>query len=211
MKFLSPDSDFMNAVSRIVDYIIINLLCVLFSVPVITAGAAFTAKFYVAMKIERGEEPKVWSSFVKSFRDNFKQTTIIWSIILFTGAIIAWDWYSILWGDSKGMFFAGKIIFLVMTVVWWSVAYNIFPFIARFEMSTKEALKGALAFTFLNPHKMLVILIATVLPYIIEAWYIEWALAIWLLCTTATLYYVAKMYVMEFGKIEEKQFTAQEI
>ena len=58
---------------------------------------------------------------------------------------------------------------------------------------------------------MLLILIVTVLPYIIEAWYIEWALAIWLLCTTATLYYVAKMYVKEFGKIEEKQFVAQEI
>lgn len=211
MNFFSPDSDFMNGVSRIVDYILINLLCVLFSIPVITAGAAITAKFYVAMKIERGEEPKVWSSFVKAFRENFKQTTIIWGVLLLTGAIIAWDWHSILLGDSKGMFFAGKIIFLVMTVVWWSVAYNIFPFISRFEISTKEALKGSLAFTLLNPHKMLLILIVTVLPYIIEAWYIEWALAIWLLCTTATLYYVAKMYVKEFGKIEEKQFVAQEI
>lgn len=211
MNFFSPDSDFMNGVSRIVDYILINLLCVLFSIPVITAGAAITAKFYVAMKIERGEDPKVWSSFVKAFRENFKQTTIIWGVLLLTGAIIAWDWHSILLGDSKGMFFAGKIIFLVMTVVWWSVAYNIFPFISRFEISTKEALKGSLAFTLLNPHKMLLILIVTVLPYIIEAWYIEWALAIWLLCTTATLYYVAKMYVKEFGKIEEKQFVAQEI
>lgn len=211
MNFFSPDSDFMNGVSRIVDYILINLLCVLFSIPVITAGAAITAKFYVAMKIERGEEPKVWSSFVKAFRENFKQTTIIWGVLLLTGAIIAWDWHSILLGDSKGMFFAGKIIFLVMTVVWWSAAYNIFPFISRFEISTKEALKGSLAFTLLNPHKMLLILIVTVLPYIIEAWYIEWALAIWLLCTTATLYYVAKMYVKEFGKIEEKQFVAQEI
>lgn len=211
MNFFSPDSDFMNGVSRIVDYILINLLCVLFSIPVITAGAAITAKFYVAMKIERGEEPKVWSSFVKAFRENFKQTTIIWGVLLLTGAIIAWDWHSILLGDSKGMFFAGKIIFLVMTVVWWSVTYNIFPFISRFEISTKEALKGSLAFTLLNPHKMLLILIVTVLPYIIEAWYIEWALAIWLLCTTATLYYVAKMYVKEFGKIEEKQFVAQEI
>ena len=56
MGVFSPDSEFMIAVGKIADYVIINLLCVLFSIPIVTAGAAMSAKFYVAMKMERGEE-----------------------------------------------------------------------------------------------------------------------------------------------------------
>ena len=204
MGIFSPDSEFMLAVGKIADYVILNLLCVLFSIPIVTAGAAMTAKFYVAMKMTRGEEPQVLQAFLKSFRENLKQATGIWVIVLMIGAIVAWDWYSILFGKSQGMFFAGKIIFLVMTILLWSVVYNIFPFLARFHMSTKEAIKGSLVFTFLNLPRMVVILLVTVLPYVIEAWYLEWGLAIWLFCTTVTLYYVPKMYVTEFRKIEER-------
>ena len=204
MGIFSPDSEFMLAVGKIADYVILNLLCVLFSIPIVTAGAAMTAKFYVAMQMTRGEEPQVLQAFLKSFRENLKQATGIWVIVLMIGAIVAWDWYSILFGKSQGMFFAGKIIFLVMTILLWSVVYNIFPFLARFHMSTKEAIKGSLVFTFLNLPRMVVILLVTVLPYVIEAWYLEWGLAIWLFCTTVTLYYVSKMYVTEFRKIEER-------
>lgn len=202
MGILDLDSEFMQAVGKIADYIILNLLCVLFSLPIVTMGAAMTAKFYVAMKMTRGEEPKVSQAFIKSFRENFKQVTKIWIVIVLIGAVVAWDWYSILYGKSQGMFLYGKIAFLVMTILFWSVAYNLCAFLARFHMTTKEAIKGSLVFTFLNLPKMVLILLVTVLSYIIEAWYLEWALAIWLFFTTVTLYYVSKMYVKQFAKIE---------
>lgn len=203
MGILSPDSEFMLAVGKIADYVILNLLCLLFSLPVVTAGAAMSAKFYVSMKMIRGEEPPVCKAFLKSFRENFKQATGIWMVALVIGAVVAWDWYSILFGKSRGMFFEGKIIFLVMTILLWAVIYNLFPFLARFHVSTKEAVKGSFVFTFLNLPKMLVILLATVLPYLIEIWYLEWGLAIWIFCTTVTLYFVSRMYVTEFRKIEQ--------
>lgn len=203
MSILNPDSEFMLAVGKIADYVILNLLCLLFSLPVVTAGAAMSAKFYVSMKMIRGEEPPVCKAFFKSFRENFKQATGIWMVALLIGAVVAWDWYSILFGKSQGMFFEGKIIFLVMTILLWAVIYNLFPFLARFHVSTKEAVKGSFVFTFLNLPKMLVILLATVLPYLIEIWYLEWGLAIWIFCTTVTLYFVSRMYVTEFRKIEQ--------
>lgn len=203
MSILNPDSEFMLAVGKIADYVILNLLCLLFSLPVVTAGAAMSAKFYVSMKMIRGEEPPVCKAFLKSFRENFKQATGIWMVALLIGAVVAWDWYSILFGKSQGMFFEGKIIFLVMTILLWAVIYNLFPFLARFHVSTKEAVKGSFVFTFLNLPKMLVILLATVLPYLIEIWYLEWGLAIWIFCTTVTLYFVSRMYVTEFRKIEQ--------
>ena len=82
MELLRPDSEFMEFLSKVTDYIIINLLTVFLSIPIITIGAAHTAKFYTAMKIARGEEPSAVKSYFKSFKENFLQVTGAWMIIL---------------------------------------------------------------------------------------------------------------------------------
>ena len=96
MDFLRYDSDFMMSISKAVDYVLLNILCILFCLPIVTAGASVTATYYVAMKLMRKEEPVVWKSFMKSFRDNFKQATIIWLLALFFMCFLAYDWY-LLW------------------------------------------------------------------------------------------------------------------
>ena len=205
MGAFHPDSEFMQALSRVADYVILNVLCVLFSLPVITAGAAMTAKYYVSMKIVRGEEPAVWQSFWKSFRENFKQATGIWLPLFVILLVLAWDWYSIVYGNSQGMPSAGKILLLVMTLAVGMVSYAVFPFLARFQLSSGEALKGAMVFCFLHCPKMLVILFVIALPYVLALWYIEWALALWFFITTVALYYISRMFVKEFKKIEQEE------
>ena len=88
MDFFSPDSNFMAFLSKVADFVILNLLTVLCSIPIITIGAAYTAKFYTSMKIVRGEEPSVVKSYFKSFRENFAQVTGAWMILLVIAAIL---------------------------------------------------------------------------------------------------------------------------
>lgn len=202
MALFSPDSEFMQSLSYITDYIIINVLCVLCSIPIITAGAAFTARYYTSMKMVRGEEPSVVKAFFKAFKDNFVQATIIWIIGLAVLAFIAFDWYNVLYGQSQNMFFVGKIILFVISVIVISTLYNIFPFIARFKVTIKEALKGAVVFTFLNLPWMMAILIVIFVSTVVCIWYIQWALAIWLFVTTVSIHYISKLYVREFKKLE---------
>ena len=75
MNFLKPDSPVMNFISTIVDIIILNLLFVICSIPIVTFGAAYSAKYYVAMKIMRGEDTGTIIPFFKAFARNFKQAT----------------------------------------------------------------------------------------------------------------------------------------
>ena len=89
MGFLRYDSDFMVMLGRIADYVILNVLCVIFSIPLFTVGAAVTAKYYVAMKLARKEEPNVFKAFINSFRDNFKQATLLWLLSVFLSAFLA--------------------------------------------------------------------------------------------------------------------------
>ena len=205
MGAFHPDSEFMQALSRVADYVILNVLCVLFSLPVITAGAAMTAKYYVSMKIVRGEEPAVWQALWKSFRQNFKQATGIWIPALAILLVLAWDWYAVVNGSSQSMPLAGKILLLIMTLLVGMVTYAVFPFLARFQMTTVEALKGAMVFCFLHLPKMLLILFVIALPYVLALWYIEWALGLWFFITTVALYYISRMFVKEFKKIEQEE------
>ena len=205
MGAFHPDSEFMQALGRVADFVILNVLCVLFSLPVVTAGAAMTAKYYVSMKIIRGEEPVVFQAFWRSFRDNFKQATMIWLPALVILLVLAWDWYAVVYGDSQGMPAAGRILLLVMTLLVCMVIYAVFPFLARFQMSTSEALKGAMVFYFLHFPKMLLVLLVIALPYVLALWYIEWALGLWFFITTVALYYISRMFVKEFKKIEKEE------
>ena len=205
MGAFHPDSEFMQALGRVADFVILNVLCVLFSLPVVTAGAAMTAKYYVSMKIIRGEEPVVFQAFWRSFRDNFKQATMIWLPALVILLVLAWDWYAVVYGDSQGMPAAGRILLLVMTLLVCMVIYAVFPFLARFQMSTSEALKGAMVFCFLHFPKMLLVLLVIALPYVLALWYIEWALGLWFFITTVALYYISRMIVKEFKKIEKEE------
>ena len=205
MGAFHPDSEFMQALGRVADFVILNVLCVLFSLPVVTAGAAMTAKYYVSMKIIRGEEPVVFQALWRSFRDNFKQATMIWLPALVILLVLAWDWYAVVYGDSQGMPAAGRILLLVMTLLVCMVIYAVFPFLARFQMSTSEALKGAMVFCFLHFPKMLLVLLVIALPYVLALWYIEWALGLWFFITTVALYYISRMFVKEFKKIEKEE------
>lgn len=196
MDILRPDSEVMEFLGKVADFIIINLLTLFLSIPIITIGAAHTAKFYTSMKMARGEEPSAVKSYFKSFKDNFVQVTGAWMIILVVGLVLAFDWYNVLYGRAAAMPFALKVALGVLTFVVWSVAYCMFPFEARYKVTFKELFKASMVMALLNLPRMVLIFIATFLPYVICAWYIKWGLAIWILCTTVTLYYVSR----EFNK-----------
>lgn len=196
MGFFRPDSEFMEFLGKVTDFIIINLLTLLLSIPVITIGAAHTAKFYTAMKMARGEEPSAVKSYFKSFKENFCQVTGAFMIILLVGLVLAFDWYNVLYGKAATMPFVLKVGLGVLTFLAWAVAYCMFAFEARYKVTFKELFKASMVMALLNLPRMVLIFIVTFLPYVICAWYIRWGLAIWLLCTTVSLYYISK----EFNK-----------
>ena len=70
-KFFGLDSPFFKVMTKVADFIILNFLVLVFSIPVVTIGPALTAMYYVALKEARGEEGYIWRDFWKSFKANF--------------------------------------------------------------------------------------------------------------------------------------------
>ena len=194
MGIFSPDSELMEFLGKVTDYIIINLLTLFLSIPIITMGAAHTAKFYTSMKIARGEEPSAVKSYFKSFRENFYQVTAAWLVFLVLGVILVFDWYNVLYGKGQSMPFPLKVMLGIISFVVWASCYCMFVFEARFKVTLRELFKASILMALVNLPRMVLIAIFVFLPYLICAWYIQWGLAIWLFATTVTLYYISKEF-----------------
>ena len=93
MKLFSYDSKFSQAILKLCYSCYLNLLWFLCSIPVFTAGAATTALYDVTLRISRGEDPSLTSRFFRAFRENFRQSTILWLILLALGILLSLDGY----------------------------------------------------------------------------------------------------------------------
>jgi len=203
MDILRPDSEVMEFLGKVTDFIVINLLTLLCSIPIVTIGAAFTAKFYVSMKMVKGEEPSAVKAYFKSFKENFKQATIMWMIFLVVGLILVFDWYNVIYGRGQSMPFIGKAALGVISFLVWAVGYCMFPFLARYNVTNKELFKASVVMALLNFPRMVLIFIVTFLPYVICAWYIQWGLAIWIFATTVSLYYISREFNTQLEMIKK--------
>lgn len=203
MDFLKFDSDLMNSISRATDYVLLNILCVVCCIPVITAGAAITAKYYVAMKIMRKEEPVVWKAYFKSFRENFKQATIVWLIGLFIMAFLAMDWHLFGQMQQTEVNSGFRVALIALSLLVGMSVFCVFPILARFRLTVKEALRSAVLFSLLHIPHMALVVILEIIPYYVGFHYMSWFIAIWVIGTGLSLYYAAWMYTRAFAKIEE--------
>ncbi len=165
-KLFSLDSPVMRFLSRMADIMILNLLVLLCCVPVITAGAAFTAMHYVLIKMIRDEETYIAKMFFKSFKENFIQATVLWIIVVVMGVIFVGD-YMIFTHSDKQFPLPFVIAILAFFLFFIMTAMYVFPLQARFYNTVGRTLKNAFLFMILNFPKSLLMLILYVLPVLL--------------------------------------------
>lgn len=95
MRIFDLDGPLMSILNKIADMMILNILAIICCLPIFTAGASFTALHYVCLKIVRNEEGYIAKSFFKAFKENFKQATIIWMVLLVAILLLVADFWLI--------------------------------------------------------------------------------------------------------------------
>lgn len=145
-RLFNLDNPFMQFLFRVSDLIILNLIFILSCIPIITIGASISALHAVCLKIVRGYEPYIWKSFWKAFRQNFKQSTILWVISVAIMILLSMD-YNILNSSDIAIFTYAKIALGSVTAVLFSMFIYVFPIIAHFKCTIRQAIKNALFMT----------------------------------------------------------------
>ena len=104
MKFFSYKSPFSQVLLKLAYSCYLNFLWVVCSLPVFTVGASTFALYSVTLKIVQEREGNLTRQFFKAFRENFRQATVLWLILLGIGLFLTGDGYILypLFRSSQG-------------------------------------------------------------------------------------------------------------
>lgn len=151
----------LQLLEKVTDIFCIGFFWLLCSLPLITIGASTTALYHVVYKVLRHDEGYMRKEFFSSFRSNFKQSTISWLIIIFLALFLGMDAYfayqiSIIWDGYSWAF----LPFLILLALVLMCSNYIFPYIARFQDTTKQTFKNAVFICLCNlPYSILLLVL----------------------------------------------------
>lgn len=131
MKFFGVDSPLYKFLSKLLDVIQLNFLWIIFSIPIITVGASTVAAMSVALKMADDEEGYIGRSFLKAFRENWKQGTLLWLITAAAVYAIYLDFQFFEALEGNPMIFL--IVGIVSTILAVSALLYAYPLSARYE------------------------------------------------------------------------------
>ena len=142
MKFFNYDSPFWSFMSRIADLVILNLLWLLFCIPVFTIGASTAAMYRVTLNQVRGEGGSVVRSFWAAFKLNFKQGVLLFLILLIPTLLVIYELWLYLSGAVSQSLWMGVMFCFPALLVALIGAY-IYPLLAQFDNTIKNTIKNA--------------------------------------------------------------------
>lgn len=149
MKFFSYESKFSQLLLKLSYACYLNLLWFLCSIPIFTMGAATTALYYSCLKLIRDEEGHVSATFFRAFRENFKQATVLWLILLGVGLFLGADGYilyhlrqsstgtlAVIWTVILAVVIAAAVLYVI-------VLEYVFPLLASVSNTNRAMLKNS--------------------------------------------------------------------
>ncbi|MBE5972367.1 MAG: DUF624 domain-containing protein [Lachnoclostridium sp.] len=141
-KLFSTENPVWRAMDRMGDLMILNVLFIFFSIPIVTIGASTTALYTMTFKLLDETEGNLIKNYFKAFKNNFKQATAIWLVVLFAGLFLAYDAYlSYVSTSILAKILMGLVILIAIVYAMWTSW--IFPVQSKFENPVKVNMKNA--------------------------------------------------------------------
>lgn len=205
-ELFNMDNRLFRAIGKITDLVVINILTIVFSFPIFTMGASFTAMYSVLLKLEEDKESSIVKSFVKSFKENFKNSTIVFLIAAVVGVIYIVNINLIRQGifedNTTLMYIVIGVIFLIILTCVMELIY-VFALLARYDSNLKTTvLNGIKLIIAFYPRSLcMVIICISPLALCMLSNYFFW---LWFLYGFAFPGYVCAMLLNRiFEKVEE--------
>ena len=165
---MKPGSLFDRIFGFLGQLIALNLLWIVCTLPVITAGASTTALFYCTLKLHKDGDIRVIHGFLKSFKQNFKQSVIFNYVIL--------------------------VAFIPLI----AVALYIFPTVAAFENKITTLITNAFYFAVKHIGYAIAVAVITILPMtmtLVDAKLFPMYMLIWLMMGFSLTAYVDSWFM----------------
>ena len=140
------DNPVFRTIGKMVDLVWINILTLICALPIFTAGASFSAMFYLLLEMAENRPGQLTGRFLQAFRTNFKNATKVWLAALVVIAVYAYNLYLLNAGIMDGYGDIKKISLAIIAVILFALIMLLiytFALLARFDNGVKATLKNA--------------------------------------------------------------------
>jgi uncharacterized membrane protein YesL len=209
-RFFDSNNPVMRFLARLVDLAILNLITLLYSLPVITAGGALTAMNYVLLHLVRDDETYVIRMFRQSFRENFRQGILEGLLALAVAGITAVDLWAFHGVESK-MATMMMIIITILAIFIFVACVYMFALQARYENSIGTTVKNAVSLMLTNLPKTIAMIVIWAIWALILVYLHKAAATVFLFFGLTLPGYLCTMMISRiFEKLESKEDGEEE-
>lgn len=167
MKRKFGDGPISRLLSAVFDLIVINLLCVVCSLPVFTAGAAVSGAFMAARAVLQDGAAGAVGTFFSGFRENFRQATFLTlgSVVV---AAALFCYYLLLRLYFEGTLYTVLLIVLgLVAFIFLAILAYAIPLLTRYKNTLREHIHNALILSVLYFPRTLLMVFLHALPFIL--------------------------------------------
>jgi len=194
----------MHFLGKVADLMILNLLFLITCVPIFTIGASLTALHYVTLRMVSDEDSAVSRDYLRSFKQNFRQATIIWLILITFALLITYD-IRLVWNGAGYVNTVMKILSIIASVALVMVILYVFAILAKFHNSVKGTIRNAVAISlsaFPRTLSMFMLVAASVALTFYTETTVRWGLLFWLTFGfSAVAYFNSFLLKKTFGNL----------
>ena len=166
MSLFSPDSKFMQFMSRVGDLLLLNFYFLITCIPLVTIGSAVTAMYTVCFRFGSDQEPVgVTRTYFKAFRENLKPATLIWLLLLLLGAATAFN--TLLFFSMIGAMRYVCVLFGTLFLLVLFMAAYAFPLVSLFENGVIPTLKNALVMSLAYLPRTILVVALNIFPFVL--------------------------------------------
>lgn len=175
-KIFGLDSLLSRILTILANTVVLSLFWIIGCIPVLTIGASTTAAYYAAIHALNGDKA-ILKNYLKSYKLNLKQSMVLEGILGVPLVVLIGGIYIVF---SMGSMIPAGIAaaYGVLAFCLFAVCSYVFPLLSYFHFPTGILLKNAALIALVNTGWTFVIVFVNLLPLLLSALRMDWALMI---------------------------------
>lgn len=168
MKLFRVDGPIYNFMDTLKNLFLINVCLIIFSIPIVTFGAAVVAAYDVTLRMVKNEEGYVTRQFFQAFKANIKQGCIL-GLITLGCAEVVWLDYQLATKIEDASIFVMIFGMVSAFVFFFSLLYA-FPQVARYNNKLSRILKNSFRISMKYIFRTVILVIVLALEIAASMW-----------------------------------------
>lgn len=206
--FFSTDSKLYRFMSKLTDLVKLNILWLVFSIPIVTVGISTIAAYTVTLKMAEGEEGYIGHDFLKAFKENWKQGIPMSFITILCIWAVYLDFQ--IYRAVEENAFVFLIIGIVTAYVFLFSLLYVYPLLARYENTILNSLKNSFRISMKYFLRSLLLVVLSAVEIAVMFWNFKTMITIVIVGPALLMLTVSSFAMVIFRNLEKIPGTVAE-